>query len=244
MNFSDGLTMLSVIFLAMVAISFLNEKVVKLPEEIGLLTIALCTSVVLIILETLGITSIIELDSILTKIDFNDVVLGGFICYLLFSGSAGIKLRDLTHDKYLIGSLAFVSTLLATFIYAGLTLLVVRVFGIEMNFIEACILGSIIAPTDPISAMSILNKVGLSKRISIIVEGESLFNDGIAVALFVTFTSINQNSSNIALEFVKTISWNVFGAMLVGVVVSFLLFKLFKATKQKHLEIIVSLSAV
>lgn len=244
MNFSDGLTLLSLIFLAMIAISFFNEKVVKLPEEIGLLTISLCTSIVLLILESLGLTSIIEFDSILTKIDFHDVVLGGFICYLLFSGSAGIKLKDLTHDKYLIGSLAFISTLLATFIYAGLTLLIVKVFSIEMNFIEACILGSIIAPTDPISAMSILHKAGLSERISLVVEGESLFNDGIAVALFVTFTSISQNSSAIALEFVKTISWNVFGAVFVGMGVSFLLFKIFKATNQKHLEIIVSLAAV
>ncbi len=244
MNFSDGIVMLSMIFLAMIAISFINEKIVKLPEEIGLLTITLCISFVLLILESLGITSIIKFDNILTKMDFHDVVLGGFICYLLFSGSAGIKLRDLTHDRYLIGSLAFISTLFATFIYAGLTLIMVRFLDIDMNFIEACILGSIIAPTDPISAMSILHKAGLSKRISFIVEGESLFNDGIAVALFVTFTSINQSSNDIALEFTKTIMWNVFGAMFVGIGVSFLLFKIFEATKQKHLEILVSLAAV
>lgn len=245
MNFSDGISILSLIFLAIVLIGFFNEKVVRLPEEIGLLTITLVISLVVLVMESMGVTSIIKIADNITEVDFHDVVLGGFICYLLFSGSAKIKFKDLTHDRYLIASLAFISTLISTLLYAGMAMVIVRFFNIPMNFIEACILGSIIAPTDPISAMSILNKAGLSKRISIIVEGESLFNDGIAVALFVTFMSINQsNNSEIAGEFLKTIGWNVFGALGVGLAVSYLLFKIFERTTQKHLEIIISLTAV
>lgn len=245
MNFSDGLTILSLIFFAIVIMSFLNEKIIKLPEEIGLLTIALVASLIVATLEHSGITSIREVVDEITSIDFHDVVLGGFICYLLFSGSAKIKFNDLTHDKYLIGSLAFISTLISTLLYAGMTMIVANYFSVKMDFIDACILGSIIAPTDPISAMSILNKAGLSKRLSLIVEGESLFNDGIAVALFVTFTSIKiTHTSDIASEFFMTVAWNVVGAITVGFVVSYLLFKIFERTSQKHLEIIISLTAV
>ncbi|MCT4632698.1 MAG: cation:proton antiporter [Firmicutes bacterium] len=245
MNFTELISMLSVVFLGIILVSYFNEKVVKLPNEIGFMTITLIASIVMLALEALGVAPIIKLANSMTHIDFHDVILGGYICYLLFSGSVSIKFKDLTHDRLLIASLAFISTLIAALIYATLTMVIIRVVGIEMTFIQACILGSIIAPTDPISAMSILKKAGLSERISLVIEGESLFNDGIAVALFVTFSSLNKSStSGIATEFLGTIVWNIFGALFVGFVVSYILFLIFRTTNQKYIEILVSLTAV
>lgn len=101
------------------------------------------------------------------------------------------------------------------------------------------------APTDPIAAMSILKKVGLPHRISLVMEGESLFNDGIAVALFVTFSSLNAApQAHPIAGFVETILLNIFGAIAIAIIISSILFYFFKHTSQKHLEILISLAAV
>ena len=241
----DVLSVLSMIFLVLITFSFFNEKVLKLPLEIGLMTIAFMVSIVILCLEMLGVTSIINLANLFNQLDLHEIIMNGFLCFLLFSGSAKIKLQDLTHDKYLISSLAFFSTLVSTLIYAGITYVISSIVGVNLTFIQSCILGSIIAPTDPISAMSILKRAGLPHRISLIMEGESLFNDGIAVALFVTFTALNYSVAvDPTMDFLRTITTSILGAIGVGLSVSFVLFKFFKHTSQKHLEILVSLAAV
>ncbi len=241
----DLLSLMSMIFIGLISISFFNEKVLKLPVEIGLMTTAFLISMIILILEMFGITTFVSFAEAFNGLDLNEIIMNGFICFLLFSGSAKIKFHDLTHDKYLISSLAFFSTFVATLLYAIMAYFVARFVGLQMSFIESCILGSIIAPTDPISAMSILKKAGLPERISLIMEGESLFNDGIAVALFVTFTEIsNAVGVDPTVSFFQTITTSIFGAVILGLGVSFLLFMVFKSTNQKHLEIIVSLAAV
>lgn len=239
------LTLLSIVFLTLITFSFFNEKVLKLPIEIGLMTIAFIISVALIILNKIGLMQLDRLEDIFNALKFHEIVMNGFLCFLLFSGAAKIKFTDLTHDKYLISTLAFFSTLISTLLYAGMTYGISNLLMINLTFLQSCILGSIIAPTDPISAMSILKRAGLPDRISLVMEGESLFNDGIAVALFVTFTSLSLNSSNHPyLQFTKTIAYDVIGAVLIALFVSMILFQVFRSTRQKHLEILISLAAV
>lgn len=242
---TDGLTIIAVLFLIVIAISYFNERVVKLPTEIGLMTITFCLSLVILVLESMHITSIMGFSQLIHQLNIHDLILKGFLCFLLFSGSATIRMKDLTTDKLLIGSLAFLSTLIGTLVYATITYFTVQFVGVSMNFIECCILGSIISPTDPISAMSILKRAGLPRRLSLIMEGESLFNDGLAVALFVTFTSLLKSSKGSPIiVFTRVVGWNVIGAFAVGIGVSYLLFIIFKRTEQKHLEIMISIAAV
>lgn len=244
-SFLDLLILSAAMFLVLALFSFFNEKVLKLPTEIGLMTTAFVVSIFVLFLEALGVTNIIETTQILKKLDLNDIIMNGFLCFLLFSGSAKIRFKDLTHDKYLISTLAFFSTLMATFLYAGIFYVFSNVLGLGFTFIQSCVLGSIVAPTDPISAMSILQKAGLPRRLSLIMEGESLFNDGIAVALFVTFTALNSsNGGNPIVTFAEIVFVKIFGAVVIGLVLAFVLFQIFKNTHQKQIEIFVSLAAV
>lgn len=244
-SFLDLLYLISGMFFILAIFSFFNEKVLKLPTEIGLMTIAFIVSLTIIITEWLGITNFSIIFNEMENIDFNDIVMNGFLCFLLFSGSAKIKFRDLTHDKFLISTLSFFSTLIATFLYAGLFYILSNTLNLGFTFLHSCIVGAIIAPTDPISAMSILQKAGLPKRLSLIMEGESLFNDGVSVALFVTFSAISVSvHSNPYATFFTIIAKEIFGAILVGLVVSNVMFLMFKHTHQKHTEVLVSLASV
>ncbi len=242
----DIISVLSIITIIIVLFSFFNEKVLKLPMEIGLMTIAFSLSFILVVLQYLGVELVSEKQYITGFFDVHDIIMNGLICFLLFSGAAKIKFLDLADDKYLISSLAFFSTLVSALIYGFLAFVIVKYIGFKLTLLECFMLGSIIAPTDPVSAMSILKKAGMTKRISIIMEGESLFNDGIAVALFVTFNEMNKNISDspAIITFFETITYNVFGAVIIGLFVSVPLFIIFKKTEHKHIEVLVSLSAV
>ena len=103
-------------------------------------------------------------------------------------------------------------------------------------------LGCIVSPTDPIAATSILNKCGLSKNVTSVIEGESLFNDGIGVAVFICFRNIVTNTSDLSLPVLLV--KELFGALFIGFVVSFLLFKLLKMTKDPMKHIFISLLTV
>ncbi len=237
---------LSIIAIIIVVFSVFNEKVLKLPTEIGLMTISFSLSGIVLFCHYIGFSFVPEISYISNFLDLHDIIMNGLICFLLFSGAAKIRFVDLADDRLLISSLAFFSTLISAIIYGALVFIFAKIIGFNMNILQACMLGSIIAPTDPVSAMSILKKAGMSKRLSLIVEGESLFNDGIAVALFVTFSAMNKSLSGTSpfITFIETIVYNVIGAILVGFVVSIPLFILFKITKQKHIEVLVSVSAV
>lgn len=101
------LTSLSLAFLGLILMSYFNEKVVKLPTEIGLMVIAVGLSLVLLFLQCLGITNIDQLPFAFDGMEFHELVMNGFLCFLLFSGSATIRFKDLTQDKFLISTLAF-----------------------------------------------------------------------------------------------------------------------------------------
>ncbi len=240
------IVIISLMSIILVIFSFFNEKVLKMPSEIGLMTIAFSISSVLLIMHYLGVGFVGHTDNITQFFDLHDIIMNGLICFLLFSGSAKIKFKDLVDDKYLISSLAFFSTLTAAIVYGIIIYYLSGFIGVNLNILESCMVGSIIAPTDPVSAMSILKKAGMSRRISIIMEGESLFNDGIAVAIFVTFNEMNKSTvqTEPLLTFFQTITYNVAGAIILGLFVSVPLFIIFKLTKQKHLEILISFAAV
>lgn len=165
---------------------------------------------------------------------------------MLFSGASSIKFKDFNEDKFLIGSMAIVRIIMSTIIYGALFWGFATIIHINISLLEALILGSIVAPTDPISAMSILGKVGLPKRLALIVEGESLFNDGVAVAIFATLmTVLVQSTEQITLtSFIWGLMTDVLGAVLVGFVVSILLFQIFKYSQNRNIKIFTSILTV
>ena len=102
--------------------------------------------------------------------------------------------------------------------------------------------GSVTAPTDPIAATSILNKFGLPKLTGFLMEGESLLNDGVGVALFVVFSGIvTAQKGN---GFVAVMAREVLGAVLIGAIVTAASFLVIRNTKDKYLQILASLFSV
>lgn len=236
----------AVVFLMafIVFLGFFNEKVTKFNYEISLMLFSIILGAVLLAAKlTLGEST--SVSQILAKLDFTKletVLMEGMLCFMLFAGSCHMRLLDFKKHAKTISLLAIGATLIGAVLYGGLFYAVSSVLGLNLTLPICLMFGSIIAPTDPIAATSILKKFNLPSNIGFIIEGESLLNDGVGVALFVCFSGIvsaQENGGFFAVMFKE-----IFGALLVGVVVTAICFQVFKRTKNVTRQIFTSLLAV
>ena len=134
--------------------------------------------------------------TLISHIDFSQVVLQGILCFLLFSGGKNVSIKKLIQYKWDVITLAIIGILLATFFIGSLIYLSLNLIGLHITYIYALTFGAIISPTDPIAALAILKSVGLPQNIEVIIDGESQFNDGVGVVIFTALLSISAGQSH------------------------------------------------
>lgn len=221
-------------------LGFFNEKVTKLTYEIALMLFAIVIGILIILA-----TTVFKGADVLEQaqmMDIEDFLLKGVLCFMLFAGSFRMALSDFKKMARQITVLAFVCTLLGSIFYGLLFYGAALLLGVNLSLPVCLMFGSIVAPTDPIAATGILSKFGLPKNISFLIQGESLFNDGVGVALFVFFSSMVTSSESGS--FFGVMLKEVFGAVAVGIAVTVVCFLMFRYSKNKMLRIFISLLAV
>jgi CPA1 family monovalent cation:H+ antiporter len=131
---------------------------------------------------------------------------------LLFQSALELDLGHLKREWLTVGVYSVLGTLISTVIVgAGIS------WGFQIPLTTGLLFGALISPTDPISVVALFKQMGVGKRLSVIVEGESLFNDGIAVVLFgivLEFASGGAISSAQAIEKLLQV---VIGGAAVGI---------------------------
>ncbi|MBQ9333813.1 MAG: sodium:proton antiporter [Lachnospiraceae bacterium] len=234
------LIFLIIILAFIVFIGIFNEKAFHIQSDIALIMFSLIIALILAIISRL--TSIPWLDVFVNRIGdfgFEEYLLDGVLCFMLFAGASKVNMGKFRQNIRPILLLALLTTVVSSFLYGLLFYIIVMIFGIPMDIWMCILLGCVVSPTDPIAATGILNKIGLSKNVCSVIENESLFNDGTGVALFVFVRSIIIQSGNS--HFMILMCKEIFGAIAVALVVSFLLFKLMEITKDPVRYILISL---
>jgi CPA1 family monovalent cation:H+ antiporter len=127
---------------------------------------------------------------LVSQIDFNQVVLHGMLAFLLFAGSIQVSLEELAREWLPVALLAIFGMLVSTCIVGGVTWLVLGWLGLGIPFLHALLFGALISPTDPIAVLGIMKSVGAPRRLEVQVAGESLFNDGFAVVVFLVLLQL------------------------------------------------------
>ena len=224
-------------------LGFFNEKVTKLTYEISLMLFSVVIGGILLLIVTLAKGT--DIADVLPQSQFINIerfLMEGVLCFMLFAGSCHMKLSGFRQLARQISVLAFVCTLLGACFYGFLFYGASLLLGLNLSLPVCLMFGSIAAPTDPIAATSILSKFGLPKQLSFLIEGESLFNDGVGVALFVCFSGMATAGSSGG--FFTVMLREILGAVAVGAVVTCLCFLLFRNTKSKTLGIFVTLMTV
>lgn len=236
----------AVVFLLtfIVFLGFFNEKVTKFNYEISLMLFSIIIGGVLLTVRVvLGEDTTVS--QVLHNLDFTRIetmLMEGMLCFMLFAGSCHMRLMDFKKHARTVSLLAVGGTLIGAVLYGVLFYVVSMILDLNLTLPMCLMFGSIIAPTDPIAATSILKKFNLPSNIGFIIEGESLLNDGVGVALFVCFSGIVSAQENGG--FLSVMFKEIFGALSVGILVTAICFPIFKKSKDVTRQIFTSLLAV
>ena len=224
--------------------SYLNHRYIKLPVTIGLMAIALVMSLVLLLLGKLGYGIESQAKSFVQSIDFGEALLHGMLSFLLFAGALHVNLEDLLEQKWFIGTLACGGVLVSTAIVGSLTYLGLEWLGHPVPLIAAFLFGALISPTDPIAVLGILKKANAPKRLEIKITGESLFNDGVGVAVFLVLLAMAESGRVTPGDVGWLLLQEAVGGILLGLVLGYGAYLMLKSIDQHNVEILITLALV
>ena len=222
--------------------SYINYKYIHLPATIGHMAFALVMSLVVIAVGELSFVDIDPIKEIIDQIDFSGLLLHGMLSFLLFAGALHINLHDLNNVKWSVAVLATFGVALATFISGTLVWCAARWIGIDFPYIYALLFGALISPTDPIAVLSILKQTGISKRLYAKIGGESLFNDGVGIVIFLTILGMALHPGHVqAFDVVKTLFRESVGGLALGAFLGWLTYRLLRSIDDYKVEVMLTL---
>ncbi|HSP84543.1 MAG TPA: sodium:proton antiporter [Psychrobacter sp.] len=249
MDPTSSLTILeiSAIFLSITALlTYVNHRFIGLPTTIGVMVISILLSIGAIFLGFLGFDQLIDYEvSLLRQLDFTEVLLDGMLSMLLFAAALHVNIGDLRRYKLPIGILACVGTLVSALLIAAALYMMLPLFGFELSFLWCLLFGALISPTDPIAVMGILASAGAPKSIETVIAGESLFNDGIGVVIFVLLLGILSSGDIPTANYVAhTLAVEAGGGIVFGLVLGAILYYMLKSIDSYQEEVLLTLAGV
>ncbi len=226
---------------------YLNYRFLKLPSAIGLTLVAFVLALLLLVEEKLWpARSILSpLLSFLAHFPFEKALLHWMLGFLLFAGALHVELETLMARLKSILSLATLGVFISTGLTAGLVFLLGKLAGLNIPFIWALLFGALIAPTDPVAVLSLFKKAGVEKEREIVIVGESLLNDGVAVVLFLSLLEMLKAEEGFGLgHFFLLLGQEAVGGLLLGGALGYLSFLLLKSIDDYELEVLITLALV
>jgi CPA1 family monovalent cation:H+ antiporter len=225
--------------------AWVNHRYVRLPTTIGLLVISLVLSLVLVVLEGTGLLHVNGLVSLVEAIDFDQAVLHGMLGALLFAGALHLELEDLLSQKVPIAILATVGVVTSTAVVGLLAMPLFGWLGFTIPLAYALLFGAIVSPTDPIAVAAILKRVGVPRSVMAKISGESLFNDGLGVVVFLLLGGIASGAEEASAEVAAELFLaEVVGGLVFGGAVGWLAYHMLKRVDNYSVEILITLAVV
>lgn len=239
------LNLIAVLITLSALFSYVNYRYLHLPTTIGVMLIALALSLVLIALGLINARIEQYARELLAQVDFSKALMLGMLSFLLFAGALHVNINDLARQKWVIGTMASGGVLASTVIVGGLTWWLLNSIGLEFPFIYCLLFGALISPTDPIAVLGIVKKAKVPKSLETKISGESLFNDGIAVVLFIVLFRLATGSGDItSTEVVLLFVIEALGGAVFGLVTGFIVYRMLSAVDNYQVEILITLALV
>ena len=231
------------------AFGYLNLKIFKLPTTIGIMLIGLLLSVVVLVLRDALPFVPAAAEHFVESIDFNKALMEGMLSFLLFAGALHVNLGNLLDQKKLVAIMASFGVVFSTFLIGGVSWLLFPLFGFEVPFLWCLVFGALISPTDPVAVLGILKTAGAPKSLETKITGESLFNDGVGVVVFLALLGMalgGQGDHGIsgAGDVAKLFLVEAGGGLLWGFVIGLAAYFMLRSIDNYQIEILITLALV
>jgi len=243
---SDYFFIITILVVLSAVFGYINVRFLKLPNSIGLMLIT--------IVFTFGVFALSYFDStlldaerfIIKQIDFKSVLLDVMLSFLLFAGALHTNFEQLKVQRWPVLVFSTFGVLVSAFLVGASVFLILQLIGLDINFIYCLLFGALISPTDPIAVLGILKKAGVPKKLEAKIVGESLFNDGVGVVIFLTIFQVALLGTGEieAFDVFKLFGKEVFGGILLGGVLGWVTYRLMKSINDYDIEVIITLAAV
>ena len=226
--------------------SYLNYRFIKLPTAIGIMLISLVLSLILLLSGELGFFDIApQASALISNIDFHTTLINGMLSFLLFAGALHINLNELSKQKWVILILATVGVISSTFMVGGISWVILNALELNVSFIYCLLFGALISPTDPIAVLGILKTVGVPKSLEIKISGESLFNDGVAVVVFLVLLGIATGAGEATASSIGSLFLQeAIGGAVYGFIIGGICFYMLRSVNNYQVEILLTLALV
>ena len=233
------LVVLSAIF------GYINVRFLKLPITIGLMVITILFTLVVVALSYFDDTLLMREKELINSIDFGTVLLDIMLSFLLFAGALHTNFEQLKIQRWPVLIFATVGVLVSTFLVGTVMFFALQLVGLEVAFIYCLLFGALISPTDPIAVLGILKQAGAPKKLETKIVGESLFNDGVGVVIFLTIYAIAKGGGEFSFVHVaEMFAVEVLGGIILGLLLGWVTYRLMKSIDNYDVEVIITIAAV
>jgi len=236
---------IAAVLIALTALlAYANYRFLKLPMTIGVMLLALLFSLALLGLAHMGISVGIA-PQIVEQIDFTQTLMHGMLSVLLFAGALHVDLNDLMQQRGVIGALATAGVVISTVVVATALYYLLPALGAPLPYAWCLVFGALISPTDPIAVLGIMTSIQAPKSLEVKVAGESLFNDGVGVVVFLVLLEIATTGGEANAPSVLTLfAREALGGAVVGLALGVATYALLKTVDNYKVEVLITLGLV
>lgn len=242
----DLLTIITLLVIISAGFSYFNQRFLRLPGTIGVVTISVVVSIFIVIIGKANISMAEKIREISSGINFSKVLLDVLLGFLLFASALHFDYKKLKEQQWPVFILSTLGVILSTGIFGCILFFAAKVISFQIPFIYCCIFGALVSPTDPIAVGSILKHSRLPANLRVIISGESLFNDAVGLLLFVTLLGLAlQPEISLSLQHVaSSLIKEVFGGIIIGLTAGYTGYRLIKSIKDFQTILLISLALV
>lgn len=243
------LTAFAVLLSVTAVLAYLNERTLRLPTTVGVTLAGALASIGLIALDALGVPGLRGWASgLLRTLNFTEFVLNGILSILLFAGALGLNAAQMVRQRVSILTLAVISTLVSTFLIGFAAYGVFALVGLDVPLMWALLFGALISPTDPVAVLDLLKRARVPPRIETLIAGESLFNDGVGVVIFLVLAGIagvGEHHAAPGLAGALTLFVReALGGVVFGAALGVLGYRMLRSIEQHAVEVLLTLALV
>lgn len=238
-------TVFAAIILLVTLITYINQQTIQLQTTIAIMLSSSLLAFGIIIGGQLGWLHLnIDAIQLVQNLDFNHLLLKGMLSFLLFAGALHVNVHDLRYHKWEITVLAGFSTIASCLLVGAACYWLSAALHVPIPWLYCFLFGALISPTDPIAVLATFKKLEAPKNLYAIVAGESLFNDGVGVVLFLTIYHLivtgQVTTGETLLLFAQQTGGGIIYGSVLGVAVKYLLDR----CTDYHVKILLTLSVV
>lgn len=243
-NIMDTISIISILITLCAVFGYLNLRFIGLPTAVGIMVLALVFSMLVLLTPHIGLDILPAVQEFMSHIDFSKTLMQGMLSILLFAGALHVKLENLREEKLMIFILAGFGTVFSALAAGAMAYYIFPVFGFDVPLLYALIFGALIAPTDPVAVMAILKKVGVRKSLETKIVGESLFNDAVAVVMFVVILQVMEGAKPDFASISFLLLKEVIGGTLLGLTLGYIVYRMIARIDHYPVEIMLTLALV